>query len=83
MPDRFPLEFAFLDLIRQYQAIGYGNMMQIISREWYRDPERKYGPGTGGGAFVAGETFASLPEEEQSQYLAMLAADPLFQEPGP
>jgi hypothetical protein len=76
--ERNQLEYTFLSVIRQYKIIGYGNMMDIISREWYQELETEYGSGAGVGTFIVGQALGTLPEKEQADYLDALHADPLF-----
>jgi hypothetical protein len=75
---RTDAERAFLEIVKQFQDIGYGNMMSIISRQWYLELEKKYGRGAGGGAFVPYRCFIELSQLEQTRYMLEMRDDPLF-----
>ena len=69
----------FLDMVRQHKPVGYGRMMSIISHQWFRELEAKYGEGYGGIAFDT-VTVGSLSDEERKEYMSYYRSDPLFKD---
>jgi hypothetical protein len=76
-------EKNFLTLVRNYDLIGYGRMMQIISREWYRWLKEKHPELGGGGTIVGNICLANMTEEDQEMWVSGYRADPLFQQAQP
>ena len=68
---RAPQEKAFLEVVRANAGMGFGAMMQIVSREYFR----QYGDS----AFVSGECVGSLSPDEKANYEAGYRADTLFE----
>lgn len=69
---------AFLREVRRFSHIGYGRMMQIIEREWFRAALEKGNPTSG--VLIVGGCLGFLTPEEQDEFDAGYRADPLFRE---
>lgn len=69
-------EQRFLSVVRQLRHIGYGRMMQIIEREWYRDAVA-HGESTSG-VLVVCTALGLMSPENLADFVAGYEADPLF-----
>ena len=67
-------ELIFLRMLREMRHIGYGRMMNIISKVWYMEMKEKYGNGVG----VFMPVCITLEDVEEVE--ASIKYDPLFQE---
>lgn len=73
----FPGEQEFLDTVRRLRSIGFGRMIQIISREWYRTTKEEGFPSSG--VTVGNTCLGLMTEGEQAGFEAGYRVDPLFQ----
>lgn len=73
-----PGETEFLICVRQLREIGYGRMMQIIEREWYRTARKEGYPVEG--VLVVDSGIGLLPPGKRAAWEAGYRADPLFRD---
>lgn len=66
-------EQQFLEVVRAARSLGYGRMMQIVSREWYQhDPIGAISDSKGQ------KCYGSLTPAQRESQARAIAADPLF-----
>lgn len=68
----------FLLFVRSAAHLGYGRMLQIIEREWYRDALEKKHPTSG--VLVTERCLGFLSTRDHDDWVAGYTADPLFRE---
>lgn len=73
-----PMDIDFLSYVRSHHDMGYGRMLQIIEREWYR-VARARGE-SGDGVLVVTQCLGLLPLNEQEEWVAGYRAESLFRE---
>lgn len=67
---------AFVREIRRFSHIGYGRMLQLVSREWYRAASERGDPTSG--VLVDGTCLGLLSPKKQREYIAGYETDPQF-----
>lgn len=66
----------FLRFVRSASHLGYGRMMHIIEREWYRAAQEQGNPTSG--VLVVNTCLGLMPTEDQESFIAGYESDPLF-----
>lgn len=71
------MELEFLWAVRRLSDVGYGRMMQIVSREWFRRAVED-GLCPPGGVLVPGICYGLISAKDRADYDAGYNADPQF-----
>lgn len=66
---------AFLREVRRFSHIGYGRMMQIIEREWFRAAQERGDPTSG--VLVVDTCLGLMTQADQDDWRSGYRADPL------
>jgi hypothetical protein len=68
----------FLAFVRSASHLGYGRMMQIVEREWYRAAQERGDPVSG--VLVVSGCLGFMSRKERQEFDQAYRSDPLFRD---